>query len=91
MEEFFSLVGTIRVDGFSWEIQQSEFFVNILIARVFIPWRSKIIIEIENERLSVFKDIIEEFFANSKIESVFSYKSGISVGSKISNEINSGI
>ncbi len=91
VEEFFNLVRTIRAGGFSWEIQQSEFFISILIARVFLPWRSKVIIEIEDEKLLVFKGFIEEFFANSETTSVFSYKPGTSAGSKISNEINPGI
>ena len=88
MEKFFNLVRTIRAGGFSWEIQQSEFFISILIARVFLPWRSKIIIEIENEELLVFKNFIEGFFANSATRSVFSYEIGTLVGSKISNELN---
>lgn len=66
VEEFFNLVRTIRANGFSWEIQQSEFFISIIIARVFIPWRSKVIIEIENEKLLVLKSFVEDFLQTVK-------------------------
>jgi len=88
VEKFFDLVRTMRTNRFSWEIGNSDFFVNIRIARVFLPWRSKVIIEIDNEKLLVFKEFIEEYFANSEIESVFSYDQNVSIGSKISNELN---
>ena len=91
IEEFLNLVKTIRrSNGLSWEIAESDFFISIRIARVFLPWRSKVIVEIDNEELLVLKSFVEEYFARSEAEFVFSYDAGTPIGGRISNELNMG-